>query len=114
MEVGVGLLSCETESECEKAIRKIGEYLEDDSQAWRVNETLTIGGLHDNHTHGQQAEDFGNYIRQYPKTEGIAHTTIAVDAYGNEKRPTQILSPPLTTEKFHRMVRSRCTRDARQ
>ena len=39
MEVGVGLLSCETESECEKAIRKIGEYLEDDSQAWRVNDT---------------------------------------------------------------------------
>lgn len=92
MEVGVGLLSCETESECEKAIRKIGEYLEDDSQAWRVNETLTIGGLHDNHTHGQQAEDFGNYIRQYPKTEGIAHTTIAVDAYGNENARRRFVS----------------------
>lgn len=84
MNVGVGLLSCETESECERAIRKIEEYLTDDTQAWRVNETLTIGGLHDNHTHDKQAEDYGNLIRNYPNVSGMAHTTIAVDAFGNK------------------------------
>lgn len=85
MEVGIGLLSCETENECERAIRKIEGYLADDTQAWRVNETLSIGGLHDNHTHDKQAEDFGNYIRNYTGLEGMAHTTIAVDAYGNNE-----------------------------
>lgn len=84
MNVGVGLLSCETDNECERAIRKIEEYLSDDTQAWRVNETLTVGGLHDNHTHDKQAEDYGNLIRNYTGISGMAHTTIAVDAYGNK------------------------------
>lgn len=84
MNVGVGLLSCETPGECERAIRKIEEYLADDTQAWRVNETLTVGGLHDNHTHDKQAEDYGNLIRDYTGLSGMAHTTIAVDAYGNK------------------------------
>lgn len=84
MSVGVGLLSCESDSECERAIRKIEEYLTDDTQAWRVNETLTIGGLHNNHTHDQQAEDYGNLIRGYTGISGMVHTTIAVDAYGNK------------------------------
>ncbi len=84
MNIGVGLLSCETPGECERAIRKIEEYLADDTQAWRVNETLTVGGLHDNHTHDKQAEDYGNLIRDYTGLSGMAHTTIAVDAYGNK------------------------------
>lgn len=92
MDVGVGLLSCETATDCERAIRKIEEYLTDDTQAWRVNETLTIGGLHDKHTHDQQAQDFGNYIRRYPGIEGMAHTTIAVDAYGNDGARRQMVS----------------------
>ncbi len=84
MNVGVGLLSCETGNECERAIRKIERYLADDTQAWRVNETLSVGGLHDNHTHDKQAEDYGNLIRNYTGISGMAHTTIAVDAYGNK------------------------------
>lgn len=80
--VGVGLLSCENEEECERVIAKIREYLEDDNKAWMLNSTLSIGGLEDNHTHDQQAEDFGNLVRN--SSETIAHTTIAQDAYGNE------------------------------
>ncbi len=92
MEIGVGLLSCESEMECQRAIRKIEEYLTDDTQAWRINETLTVGGLHDNHTHGQQAEDFGNYIRNYSGIGGISHSTIAIDAYGNEEARRRFIS----------------------
>lgn len=85
MNVGVGLLSCETDEECERAIRKIREYLTNGSQHWLVNETLTLGGLHNDHAHDQQAEDFGNHIRNFTGNRGMAHTTIAVDAYGNQK-----------------------------
>lgn len=91
MEVGVGLLACESDNDCQRAVRKIEEYLADDTQAWRVNETLTVGGLHDNHTHEQQAEDFGNYIRNYSGHGGMAHTTIALDAYGYENARHQFI-----------------------
>lgn len=91
MQVGVGLLSCETEADCERILSKIERYLTDDTQAWRVNETLTIGGTGDNHTHDQQAEDYGNLIRNGAGVSGMCHTTIATDAYGNDEARAQLI-----------------------
>lgn len=83
MGAGVGLLPCETDDDCRGAVAKIREYLEDEDRVWTVNETLTIGGLYDHHTHGWQASDFGDYINRMASSR-MAHTTLCVDAYGND------------------------------
>lgn len=91
MKIGVGLLSCETDTDCERILRKIENYLADDTQAWLVNETMTIGGTEDNHAHDGQAEKFGNEIRNFNGLSGMSHSTVAVDAYGNEGARNQMI-----------------------
>lgn len=92
MKIGVGLLSCETDTECQRILRKIEHYLTDDTQAWRVNETLSIGGLGNSHAHDQQAEKYGGLIRAFSNLSGMAHNTIAIDAYGNEEARERVIN----------------------
>lgn len=90
--IGVGLLSCESEGECERILRKIETYLSSDDHAWSVNETMTIGGIGDEHTHDKQAVDAGQYITSAVQNGGMAHNTVIIDAYGNVKARKQFFS----------------------
>lgn len=81
-DVGVGLLSCETPADCERILRKIERYLTADDQAWTVNESLSIGGLGNEHLHDSQAVDTHNLINSYAETDGMAHNTLIIDAVG--------------------------------
>lgn len=91
-EIGVGLLSCETPEDCERIIRKIEHYLTDESRAWYVNESLTIGGTGDIHLHDEQAIDTGEYMKKLPGNDGMAHNTLIIDAYGKEDAGNQFKS----------------------
>lgn len=88
-EVGVGVLSCENAVECERIIRKIERYLSADDQAWIVNESLTIGGLGDEHLHDGQAIDTNDLIYKYSDTKGMAQNVLIIDAYGEEEAKKQ-------------------------
>ncbi len=83
MNVGIGLLPVNTEQEAERMVRKIREYITDDTQAWRVNETLGVGGLGDNHTHDKQTINLGSAINSWAP-ERMIHSTLCIDAYGEE------------------------------
>ncbi len=100
MQVGVGLLSCENSVDCERILCKIERYLADDTQAWRVNETMTIGDIGDSHSHDAQAEEFGNEIRTFSGVTGMSHTTVAIDAYGNEDARRQVIKNLETGKNF--------------
>lgn len=91
-DVGVGLLSCETPADCERILRKIERYLTADDQAWIVNETLSVGGLGNEHLHDAQAVDIQNLIHSYSEADGMAHNTLIIDAVGETEARNQFKS----------------------
>ena len=91
MDVGVGILSCETDVECERIIEKIKGYMEDETHASWLGNSLVIGGDGDSHTHENQASDFKTYIRKYAIAP-LCTSVIAVDAYGYKGAREQFIS----------------------
>lgn len=81
--VGLGILSVENEEECRRVYNKIKRYLEDDNHVWSLSETLTMGGLGNDHAHDRQAQDFSDYIKSN-SPEGMCASTISINAYGEK------------------------------
>ncbi len=91
LNMGVGLLPCETDEECERMIEKIREYLDDSSHVAWLGNSIVIGGDGDTHTHDIQASDFKNFIRECSVVP-LSSTVIAIDAYGYKGAREQFIS----------------------
>ncbi len=83
MEIGVGLLSCFDDSDCQRAVRKIRRYMKDQDKFFRyLNETFQIGGLHNVHAHDKQAVRYGILLSELAPAPVAAHN-LSIDAFGN-------------------------------
>lgn len=83
MNIGVGLLPCYFESELINYTQKVKEYLADDSFAYRINSTLAIGGVANNHIHDTQAIEAGNLFSRH-NFNGSINSNLIINAYGND------------------------------
>lgn len=84
VEVGVGILPCQSPEEADAYIDKVESYLEDDSFAYRINRMLTVGGLGDRHTHDIQAIALGKYLNT-SNDDRLIPSVLIIDAYGSKE-----------------------------
>lgn len=84
MHVGVGILPLYYEEEFRRYIKKVEQFATDDSFAYRLNSNLNIGGIGDNHIHGQQAVDISAHMNEVNDMCSL-NTTLAIDAYGYDQ-----------------------------
>lgn len=82
--VGVGILPVHFNSEAERMIKKIEDYLTDEDRAYFLNEMLNIGGVGDNHSHDFQAQEIGNFV-SVGNSNHMVTSTLCIDAYGAEQ-----------------------------
>lgn len=83
MDVGVGVLPCYDTADAATYIGKVEKYLKGDGLAYTVNETFTIGGLGDNHTHDKQALDIASLFGSVSEGK-VVNSGIIIDVLGNE------------------------------
>ncbi len=90
--VGVGVLSCRTDDDCRRYLRKIRKYMESSKDfAWVISDLLTIGGTGDVHTHDHQAEEVAEFVREL--TDGnFAVSNISIDAFSSAQASDLFLS----------------------
>lgn len=90
VQVGVGVLPIYFNRDAETIVDKIERYLSDTSMAYRLNESLAIGGIGDKHTHGKQSKELSEYIAKITDNRFVA-STLVVDSYGfAEARKTML------------------------
>lgn len=82
--VGVGLLPCYDATDGDTYLSKLESYLENDELHRIVNETFTIGGLGDAHTHDRQAKSISELISSL-SDDNMIDSSIAIDALGNDE-----------------------------
>lgn len=82
--VGVGVLAIESDTEGERMVRKIEEYLSNPDKVSWGNEYLFVGGVGDTHTHEKQSDRFADHVNTGSGRKSLA-STLAVDVYGEKK-----------------------------
>ena len=83
MDIGVGILPCYFPSELYNYVEKVKSFLDDDSNAYRINSTLAIGGIENNHLHDNQAMDAGDLLNRHNFNSSV-NSKLIINAYGNE------------------------------
>lgn len=83
MNIGVGILPCYFESELINYTKKVENFLNDNSNAYRINSTLTIGGVANNHIHDAQAIEAGTLLSRH-NFNGSINSNLIINAYGND------------------------------
>lgn len=88
--IGVGTLPVKFEREAEMAVKKIRDFYNDKTWAYRLNKLVSVGGIYDKHTHSKQARDFSDTIGTFEGRSSIA-TPLIIDAYGNSGARRKLL-----------------------
>lgn len=92
MQVGVGVLNCNNDRECRRAMRKIRSYLENRGEyVWMMNDIMTLGGEGDKHSHDWHADTFAQFIRNSTYAP-YAVSNVSIDALGYEAARKKMIS----------------------
>lgn len=91
VDLGVGVLPVNDKEEARNMIDKIKRYCDDPEMVWKVNETMTVGGLGDDHTHDNMAISLDKVIKSSDEGNGVGSVLI-IDAFGQENAKNRFVN----------------------
>lgn len=89
--LGVGILPVNDKTEARNMVDKIKRYCEDPEMVWKVNETMSVGGLGDDHTHDNMALSLEKVIKSGDEANGV-NSVLLIDAFGQENARNRFVS----------------------